>query len=145
MSEKNTPLQALPPDGADHRVHRIEILISNLLRTGVLSSVLLVVIGLVVTFAQHPEYMSSSTTLHALTHTPPVIAGSLGELLSQTAHLQGEAIITLGLIVLFITPVMRVAVSAVIFIYQRDRIFTIITIVVLLILMTSLFLGKAEG
>jgi uncharacterized membrane protein len=60
-------------------------------------------------------------------------------------HSQGRAIVTLGLLLLVATPVLRVAVSVIAFVYQRDRTFVVITSVVLLLLITSFMLGKAGG
>jgi len=58
--------------------------------------------------------------------------------------LRGRAIVILGLLLLIATPVVRVAVSIFAFIYQGDRIFTLITAVVLCLLLLSFVLGKAE-
>lgn len=50
-----------------------------------------------------------------------------------------------GLLVLIATPILRVAVSIVAFLQMRDRVFAGITTVVLLLLVTSLSLGRAGG
>jgi uncharacterized membrane protein len=50
-----------------------------------------------------------------------------------------------GLLLLIATPVLRVAVSVLAFVYQRDRTFVIITSVVLTLLLASFVLGKAGG
>ena len=67
-------------------------------------------------------------------HTP-------GDALSGLRNMQGQAIVVTGLLLLIATPVMRVAVSILIFLHQRDRIFTIITITVLCFLLISFVLG----
>ena len=48
-------------------------------------------------------------------------------------------------VLLIATPVMRVAVSIVAFLIERDWIFVIVTSFVLAMLILSFFLGKAEG
>jgi uncharacterized membrane protein YfcA/uncharacterized membrane protein len=53
--------------------------------------------------------------------------------------LRPQAIITLGLLLLIATPVVRVAVSILVFLYERDRRFVAITLLVLLILLFSIF------
>ena len=58
--------------------------------------------------------------------------------------MRGEAIVTLGLLVLIATPVMRVAVSVVAFIQHRDRTYALITAAVLCLLLLSLVLGRVE-
>ena len=51
---------------------------------------------------------------------------------------------TIGLLVLMATPVVRVAVSAVAFIQHRDRTYALITSAVLCLLLLSLVLGRVE-
>ena len=58
---------------------------------------------------------------------------------SGIAQLKPFAIIELGIVVLLATPVVRVATSAFVFAEEKDRMFVIITIGVLLILLFSFF------
>jgi hypothetical protein len=55
-----------------------------------------------------------------------------------------QAVVTLGLILLIATPIMRVAVSMVGFNLQRDRTYTAISALVLIVLLISSLLGKVE-
>ena len=57
----------------------------------------------------------------------------------------GESIAVLGLLLLVATPVLRVAISIFAFLYQKDRVFVVITSVVLMLLLLSFMLGKAGG
>ena len=50
-----------------------------------------------------------------------------------------------GLMLLIATPVARVAVSILGFVYEHDRRYVIITSIVLALLILSFVLGKAEG
>jgi uncharacterized membrane protein YfcA/uncharacterized membrane protein len=50
-----------------------------------------------------------------------------------------QALITLGLLVLIATPVLRVAVSILVFALEKDRIYVVITVIVLAILLFSIF------
>ena len=61
MSTQNNSYP-LPAD-RDLRMRRLELLISRLLRVGVIASVTLIVVGMIVTFVQHPDYLSSSVVL----------------------------------------------------------------------------------
>lgn len=63
--------------------------------------------------------------------------GQIGEGLSV---LRPIAITQLGLLVLLATPVMRVATSVVGFALERDRLYVVVTLIVLTILLTSIFL-----
>jgi uncharacterized membrane protein YfcA/uncharacterized membrane protein len=61
------------------------------------------------------------------------------ELASELAQFHPQAIITLGLLLLIATPVLRVAVSIVTFVVERDRTYIVITCIVLAILLFSIF------
>jgi uncharacterized membrane protein len=50
----------------------------------------------------------------------------------------------LGILLLIATPVVRVAISVVLFAVQRDRRYVLITAVVLALLLTSLMSGLGE-
>jgi uncharacterized membrane protein len=141
-----TPFESSPIANADadERVRRVELLISNLLRAGVLGSLALIVTGTVLTFVHHPEYLSSPADLSRLVQPGAAFPHSLRDVIDGIRLLHGQAIVTAGLLLLIVTPVVRVAVSIFAFIYQRDRTFTFITAVVLLLLLLSFFLGAVE-
>ncbi len=133
----------LPPD-VDARVRQVELLISTLLRTGVIASLSLVVIGALLGALRHGGDMASPAALHRMTtpgadfpHTWRAVGAGL-------LHLQGQAIIALGLLLLIATPVMRVAVSVFAFRAEGDKLYTRITLVVLFFLLLSFVLGRAE-
>ncbi len=66
---------------------------------------------------------------------------TLGQVVAGLFVLRPQAIITLGLLLLIATPIVRVAASIVAFAFERDRRYVIITSIVLIILLLSLFLG----
>ena len=134
-----------PGEQNQDRVHKVELVISRLLRVGVLTSLLIVLAGTVVTFVHHPHYLSSRRDLVNVTKPGAEFPHSLPSVVRGIQHSQGRAIVTLGLLLLVATPVLRVAVSVIAFVYQRDRTFVVITSVVLLLLITSFMLGKAGG
>ena len=133
-----------PPEPSKDLVRKVELLISTLLRVGVVSSLVVVVIGLAVSFVHHPTYLRSvemsqvATRAHADWH-------SLHELATGLIHLRGEAIIMLGLLLLIATPVMRVAVSIFAFLFEHDPVFVAVTTFVLAMLILSFVLGNAGG
>lgn len=138
---------AVPKEKLDamERVRRTELLISNLLRAGVLLSLFLVVAGTAVTFGHHPGYLTSGDQLDGLLNGSGGYPTSLGGIAGGLASFQGRAIVMLGLLVLIATPVVRVAVSIVAFMQLGDRAFAAITTVVLVLLLVALVLGKAGG
>jgi uncharacterized membrane protein len=141
-----TPFESSPilDADADERVRRVELLISNLLRAGVLGSLALIVVGTVLSFVHHPEYFTSPADLSRLVQPGAAFPHSLGDVLEGIRLLHGQAIVTAGLLLLIITPVVRVAVSIFAFIYQSDRVFTFITAVVLSLLVLSFLMGTVE-
>jgi len=127
----------------EERVRNVELLISNLLRGGVITSLIFILSGTVLSFIHHPDYLNSPSSLIQLTTPGSVFPRSLPDVENGLLNLRGQTIVTIGLIILFATPVMRVAVSIFAFIYQGNRTFTLITTLVLCLLLLSFFLGKA--
>jgi uncharacterized membrane protein len=118
-----------------------EVLISNLLRAGVASSLALVMLGIGVMFTLHPDWMSSSEQLRHLTRTPSAPC-TLAEVVAGMGERLGRSLTMVGLLLLMGLPVARVALSLVLFAQRRDRAFTAITAVVLGLLVLSFALGR---
>lgn len=133
------------PEANAERVRRMELVISYLLRIGVVVSLVVVVGGLVLSFVHHPVYVSSRPELHRLTSRDTPFPHTFSGLVGGLRELDGRAITALGLLLLIATPVLRVAVSIPLFVYQRDRTFAIVTAVVLTVLICSFVLGRAGG
>jgi uncharacterized membrane protein len=130
---------------AEDRVRRVELAISSLLRIGVLTSLLVVLVGTLVTFVHHPHYLSSRHDLVPLTKPGAEFPHTVPSVIRGLEHSQGRAIVMAGLLLLIATPVLRVAISVLAFVYQRDRTFVVITTVVLALLLTSFVLGRGGG
>ncbi len=96
------------------------IAISNLLRGSVVLSLVVIVIGTVVTFVDHPEFLSSPSALGLLINPGTTLPHTLDAVARGLQALQGDAIVTLGLLLLIATPVMRVGISILAFVYERD-------------------------
>ena len=64
------------------------------------------------------------------------------EALRQAAMLRPAGFISLGLIVLILTPVMRVMGSVVVFVRERDWRYAGITFLVLVVMLISLWVGQ---
>ena len=130
----------------DEKARAVELLISNLLRIGVVSSLAIVVIGTVMSFVRHPEYVTGEKALERLT-TPGTAAvpHTIRDVLQGVRDGRGQSVVIIGLLLLIATPVVRVAVSIFAFVYEKDRRYVVITTIVLLLLLLSFVLGKAEG
>ncbi|HEX2970760.1 MAG TPA: DUF1634 domain-containing protein [Tepidisphaeraceae bacterium] len=123
----------------------MELLISTVLRTGVVTSLSIVVLGTILSFIHHPEYLSSPPTLDRLTRPGAAFPHTLTDVAAGVVALRGQSIVAVGLLLLIATPVLRVAVSTLIFLHERDRVFTLITLLVLGLLLLSFGLGKSGG
>lgn len=147
--DPNSAAQTASPqevaDEAGNRVRRVEILISNLLRAGVVLSMLTVLTGTIISFIHHPDYTTSTEALARLTEPGATFPHSSAEVLAGVKEGHGQAIVIVGLVFLIATPVLRVAISIFAFMYQHDRAYVVITTVVLILLLASFALGKAEG
>jgi uncharacterized membrane protein len=129
----------------DERVHRVERLISWILRTGVALSLALILLGTAVSFIRHPAYVTAPAELRQLTRPGAAFPETISQVMAGLRQGQGRAIVVVGLMTLIATPVVRVAVSVLAFVYQRDRTFVVLTLVVLALLLASFALGKVEG
>jgi uncharacterized membrane protein len=139
------PTSTLSEDKSrDERVRSVELLISNLLRFGVITSLLVIVIGQVVSFVHHPDYLTHPPALKRLTSPGAAFPQTLREVLHGVRAWRGQAIVMVGLLLLIATPVVRVAVSIVGFLYEMDYRYVIITSIVLALLILSFVLGAAE-
>ncbi len=112
----------------DSRPFSIEKFISISLRIGVVICLVLLLIGLFMLIVGEQRQLTYSNNLIDIWHS--LIQG------------EGYAIIDLGLLVLILTPVFRVAASIVLFGHERDYFYSFITTFVLCILIISFLLGK---
>ena len=131
-------------DAPQHEPPWVDVAISNLLRTGVVLSMTVLIIGLVFTFIHHPQYVRSKSDLGRLTDAGAVYPHRLRDVAAQIGDGRGQAIVMLGLLMLIATPVARVAFSIVAFALERDRLYVTITVIVLVLLVVSFAIGGAE-
>ncbi len=118
-----------------HNEKTMDLIIFYILRTGVIIAGLLVVAGgsiwLLHFFNSVPHYrfFSSGTA-----HFPP-----LSELLKKALSFDGISLIQTGILVLIITPIFRVIFSFISFLTQKDAIYSLFTLIVILNLLFSFF------
>ena len=123
--------------------HAVESIISMILRAGVIISLIIVVGGLLLSFFHHHEYLHSKPSLQRLTTPGRAFPRTIAGVLAGMRQMRGEAIIMAGLVLLIATPVLRVAVSIIAFVFEKDRTFVILTTIVLGLLILSFFLGTS--
>jgi uncharacterized membrane protein len=131
-----------PPAG----VRRLEAAVAVVLRIGVTISSMLLVVGTVVTLVASSTSRQARQTVASLragaAHpTGLAIARNVGDVVHGLRHLQGPDVVILGVAVLVLTPIVRVAVSLAVYAAERDGRFVAITAVVLAMLLASFALG----
>jgi uncharacterized membrane protein len=112
---------------------RFRVLVSGVLIIGVALSAVLMTVGFVTSLAVGWE--GSLRGLPATTLPASDFSG-VGPGLRE---LRPIAFAQAGLLALIATPVLRVVASVVAFVFERDRLYAVITMVVLAILLVSLF------
>ena len=112
----------------------MDLIISTLLRSGVIVAALVVLAGgifyLIRYGATLPDY--------GIFHGEPVYLRTVSGIVHDALSFHPSGIIQLGLLLLMATPVARVAFSVLAFALQRDRTYVIVTLIVLVILLYSL-------
>lgn len=126
------------PGWSDERVEQI---IGNLLRAGVILSALVVAAGAVLYLVRHGQEPVKPRTVFV--PDVPELCDPVGIVRSAWA-LRGRGLIQLGLLMLIATPVARVVFSVVAFALEHDRLYVGVTLLVLIILLYSLFSGYFE-
>ncbi len=114
---------------------RLEALLGNVLRWGVIVAAATVAIGAIVFLVRHGAEQPAYQVYRGEPRELERVNGILR--LAWAGH--GRGFIQLGLLLLIATPVARVALSVVMFALQRDRRYVIITLVVLAVLLYSIF------
>lgn len=113
---------------------RTELVIGVLLQAGVLLAAAVVVLGGVIFLARHGTSIPSYEVFQGEAANLRTISGAIHSALA----LQGSGIIQVGLLILIATPVARVVFSIVAFALERDGMYVVITLIVLLVLVFSL-------
>ncbi|MCL5005478.1 MAG: DUF1634 domain-containing protein [Acidobacteria bacterium] len=113
---------------------RIELVVGRLLQIGVLLAALVVIAGGVPYLVRGGEPESHYHIFTGEREDLRSVAGVLHDL----SALRTRAIIQLGLLLLILTPIARVAFSAIAFGLQKDYMYVVITLIVFSILMYSL-------
>lgn len=113
---------------------RLENVIGQLLRAGVLLAAAVVFAGGVLYVARfhaaRVHYQTFKEESADLRH--------IGGIFNSAVHLQSTGLMQLGLLLLIATPVARVAFSVVGFSLERDRMYVVVSLIVLTVLVISL-------
>ncbi|WP_334333551.1 MULTISPECIES: DUF1634 domain-containing protein [unclassified Companilactobacillus] len=108
---------------------KVELIIGKILRIGVITSAIVILIGMGLYFMSGSGYNPGDYP----TRFSAIFAG--------LAAGKSYAVIMLGVFLLILTPVLRVVVSIYAFYKEHDKLYVIITTIVLIILMFAMFMG----
>jgi uncharacterized membrane protein len=127
----------------EEKVRKVELAISLVLRVGVVLSVLVIAGGLGLMFAHHSAYLPlrGDFSYKALTSRGTPFPHSFASLGHSVAKGDGRGVVVLGVLILILTPVLRVAVGVLSFIYEKDPPMALVTLFVLAVLVGSFFLA----
>jgi len=116
---------------------RIDQILGNLLRAGVILASSVVLLGAVLYLTRHGTQVHDYQVFRG---EPPDLRGLRG-ILQDARALSGRGIIQLGIVLLLATPVARVMFSVFAFARQRDYTYVFVTLLVLMILLYSMMGG----
>jgi uncharacterized membrane protein len=140
------------PAPSDKKLGRMESLVSTILRVGIVLGAILIVIG-VSLLAYTGQTGYGAITPHGLDAllrfsapgSPGHFPTTPGLILRDALAGKPYAIIETGLLTLVATPGLRVALSVGFFAAERDRLYVVLTLLVLAVLVTSYLLGASVG
>ncbi len=116
---------------------RVESVVGSLLRAGVLLAAAVVALGGVMYLAGNAKELADYRSFQG----EPGDLRSPGEIVVNAWRMNSRGVIQFGLLLLIATPVARVIFCVFAFACQRDRTYIVITLIVLVVLLYSLFLG----
>jgi uncharacterized membrane protein len=114
----------------------VEQMIGKWLRIGVFISAIVALLGGVLYLQQvHeiPDYKTFHGAAQQFRHLPGILHGA--------AILDGASIIQLAVVLLIATPILRIAFSVLAFAIEKDKLYVIITLIVLSIIIFGMYSG----
>ncbi|ASZ12522.1 DUF1634 domain-containing protein [Chitinophaga pendula] len=113
----------------------LQYVIGNLLRWGVWSSMAIALLGGAIYLYRHGQEIVNYPRFEEQDHDMLAI---LKDIFHGIAAGHGRSLIMLGIILLFATPVMRVVFSLIGFALEKDKLYVVITLIVLTIIFVSI-------
>jgi uncharacterized membrane protein len=112
---------------------KMELSVSRMLRAGVSLAAVVVFVGWVLYLLQ----AHGVTTDYRHFHGIPSPAARIAPVLDGVRHLDSRSVIRLGILLLIATPIMRVAFCVFSFAAQKDKIYVVVSVIVLTVLLYS--------
>lgn len=114
--------------------------VGNLLRLGVLLSVTISLVGFIKLFFEGFEMPKKYTSLDVGSSSEKV----WGHFWHSLGAGEGMAIIQLGILILIVTPIMRIVFALIGYLKEKDYVYVVISSIVLAIMAISFFTGYAH-
>lgn len=118
---------------------QIEVIVSTVLQIGVSVSAIFIFLGIILFFKKSRINNNYRYYISRSFHFPHSFIG----LFSSIKGGHPVSYIVLGVLLLILTPVLRVATSIFLFLYKKDIPMSLVTLFVLIILFFSFYLGFA--
>lgn len=115
----------------------VEKIIGNLLRTGVLLAAVVALAGAGLFLYRHGKEVPH----YHFFHSEPKDLRTPDGIFHDTLEVKSRGIILAGMLILIATPVLRVAFAMFAFLWLKDRLYMVISLIVMTVLLFSL-LGK---
>ncbi|WP_134090550.1 DUF1634 domain-containing protein [Olivibacter sp. XZL3] len=119
----------------------IQLIIGNLLRYGVWTALAVAALGGLIYLFNHEQelvhygnFVEKDVSIFALVE----------QTLKGAARVKGDDIILLGILLLFLTPILRILFSLIAFLLEKDFLYVGITALVIAIICFSVFFGFAH-
>jgi uncharacterized membrane protein len=113
----------------------MQLLVSNILRIGVYTSLGIVAIGLLLYLVQQ---RGSVTDYGTFSMAEGVSAADVWHKLCAG---EPKSIITIGVLLLMVTPIVRIIIALLGFWLEKDRLYVMIALIILIIIAGSMYLG----
>jgi uncharacterized membrane protein len=118
----------------------IQVLIGNLLRTGVYISMGIVILGGAIYLSEH----AGEKIDYVVFDFNKVTLKTVEAIFSEVLTFKGAAVVQFGLLMLIFTPIARVLMAVISFFLEKDYLYVAIGLLVLAIIMASLSGGFAH-
>ncbi len=126
-------------------LEKLETFLGNFLRYGVLSCALVIAVGVGMSLSGLGHGPSRGDQLAALlsgkTTTPQPPLACFAENSLGTCLAEPDSVIAVGILMLIALPILRVLLTLLVFIVQKDRPYIVISGIVLTVLLFGLFFG----
>lgn len=116
----------------------LQKIIGGVLKYGVLTVLVTSVIGGTLYLYRHSHEKVNYTSF---TENDQSIFDVIQSVFINVGHGKGRGIIFLAVLLLFLTPLLRLLLSLISFVLEKDRLYVVITLIVIAVIMLSVSLG----